>query len=98
MPARTASDQANLGDLGADAGTASQGRSSLDRLSTVDWEACRPVLMEDLGYRDQEKGARTPRCPALMRKVLVLQRFFDLSDHETAFQVQDRFVLLSNRT
>ena len=49
----------------------------------IGWESFRPVLEEHLTYGDQKKGGRIPWCPVLMLKVLVLQRFFDLSDDET---------------
>jgi IS5 family transposase len=94
MRVKTGSDQSNLFDILSHADTASQRKSSLDRLAVINWEAFRPVLEEHLAYGDQKKGGRTPWCPVLMLKVLVLQRFFDLSDEETEFQIMDRFSFL----
>ncbi|MGE9293255.1 MAG: IS5 family transposase [Puniceicoccales bacterium] len=47
-----------------------------------------------LTYSEQKKGGRIPWCPVLMLKVLILQRFFDLSDTETEFQMLDRLSFL----
>lgn len=94
MRVKTGSEQANLFDILAHAeGTAGRKRG-LDRLEVIDWESFRPVLEGYLAYGDQKKGGRRPWCPVLMLKVLVLQRFFDLSDEETEFQIMDRFSFL----
>jgi len=94
MRVKTGSSQSNLFDILSHVDTASQRKSSLDRLVVIDWESFRPVLEERLAYGDQKKGGRIPWCPVLMLKVLVLQRFFDLSDEETEFQILDRFSFL----
>lgn len=83
MSVKTGRSQSNLFDILSHADTASQRKSSLDRLEVIDWETFRPLLEERLSYGDQSKGGRIPWCPVLMLKVLVLQRFFDLSDQET---------------
>lgn len=88
------SGQSNLFDILAHADGSGQSKRGLDRLDVVDWEGFRPVLLERLAYGDQKKGGRPPWCPVLMLKVLVLQRFFDLSDEETEFQILDRFSFL----
>lgn len=94
MRVKTGSAQSNLFDILSHADSASGHKSGLDRLSIIDWEAFRPALLKRLGYGDQRKGGRTPWCPVLMLKVLVLQRFFDLSDEQTEFQILDRFSFL----
>lgn len=94
MRVKTGSSQSNLFDILKHADTASQRKSSLDRLAVIDWEAFRPLLEECLAYGDQSKGGRIPWCPVLMLKVLVLQRFFGLSDEDTEFQILDRFSFL----
>jgi len=76
----------------------------LDRLgvigchsASISWprgESFRGLLDERLGYGDQKKGGRPPWCPVLMLKVLILQRFSDLSDEGTEFQIMDRFSFL----
>ncbi|MBC2594616.1 IS5 family transposase [Ruficoccus amylovorans] len=94
MRVKTGSSQSNLFDILKHADSASQRKSSLDRLDVIDWETFRALLEERLSYGDQSKGGRIPWCPVLMLKVLVLQRFFDLSDQETEFQILDRFSFL----
>lgn len=94
MRVKTGSEQSNIFDILAHVDTASKRKSSLDRLSVIDWEGFRPLLMEHLSYSDQARGGRRPWCPVLMLKVLILQRYFGLSDEETEFQIMDRFSFL----
>lgn len=66
--------------------------TSLDYLNErIDWEYFRGVLEQKLNYSDGKKGGRPPFDPILMLKVVVLQRYFDLSEEETEFQIKDRF-------
>lgn len=66
--------------------------TSLDKLdSRIDWELFRETLEETLDYSDGKKGGRPPFDPVMMLKVVVLQRYFDLSEEETEFQIKDRF-------
>ena len=59
----------------------------------IDWEVFRKDLEALLGYhrRDSSKGGRPPFDPVLMLKVLVLQKYYGLSDDQTEFQIKDRF-------
>lgn len=59
----------------------------------VDWELFRSELESLLGYdtRDLRKGGRPPFDPVLMLKVLVLQKYHNLSDEQAEFQIGDRF-------
>lgn len=59
----------------------------------IDWELFRPELESLLGYdnRDLSKGGRPPFDPVFMLKVLVLQKYHNLSDEQTEFQIGDRF-------
>jgi len=69
----------------------------INRLNDViEWEHFRKELEDILGYshRDMRKGGRPPFDPVLMFKVLVLQKFYGLSDDETEFQIKDRFSFL----
>jgi IS5 family transposase len=64
----------------------------LDRLNErVDWELFRVDLEGQLDYRSGPQGGRTPWCPVLMLKVIVLQKYYDLSEEQTEFQILDRF-------
>ena len=62
MRLKTGSAQSNLFDILSHEDTASQRKSSLDRLTVIDWESFRPVLEEHLAYGDQSKGGRIPLC------------------------------------
>ena len=64
----------------------------LDKLNEqIDFEIFRPRLLEILDYGDHEKGGRPPWDPVLMLKVLIIQRYHNLSEQETEFQILDRF-------
>jgi IS5 family transposase len=70
----------------------SQKATPLDRLNErVDWELFRTDLEGHLDYQCGAQGGRTPWCPVLMFKILVLQKYFDLSEEQTEFQILDRF-------
>ena len=61
--------------------------------AVIDWELFRVDLETLLGYdvRDLRKGGRPPFDVVLMLKVLVLQKYYALSDDEAEFQIMDRF-------
>jgi transposase, IS5 family len=58
----------------------------------IDWEAFRPVLEAVTGYdkKDWSKGGNAPFDPVFMFKILVLQKYYGLSDEGTQFQIEDR--------
>jgi len=64
--------------------------------NVIDWELFREELESILGYnsRDPKRGGRPPFDAVLMLKVLVLQKYYGLSDEETEFQIMDRFSFL----
>lgn len=69
-----------------------QRTTALDKLNaTVDWELFRPVLEKRMNYSDQSKGGRPPYDPVFMFKVVVLQKYYGLSEEDTEFQILDRF-------
>jgi IS5 family transposase len=69
-----------------------QRTTALDKLNeAVDWELFRPVLEKRMAYSDQAKGGRPPDDPVFMFKVVVLQKYYGLSEEETEFQILDRF-------
>ena len=58
----------------------------------IDFEVFRESLMEALGYIDKEdKGGNTPFDPVFMFKIVVLQKYYNLSEEQTEFQIKDRF-------
>ena len=61
--------------------------------AVIDWELFRVDLESLLGYdvRDPRRGGRPPFDAVLMLKVLVLQKYYGLSDDEAEFQIMDRF-------
>jgi IS5 family transposase len=70
----------------------SQMSTPLDRLNErMDWELFRVDLEGHLDYRCGPQGGRTPWCPVLMLKVIVLQKYYGLSEEQTEFQILDRF-------
>jgi len=63
----------------------------------IDWEKFRSLLENILGYdtKDWSKGGAPPFDPVFMFKVLVLQRFHNLSDEATEAQIGDRISFMS---
>jgi transposase, IS5 family len=63
----------------------------LDKLlKHVDFELFRPLLEEKLTKLAKAQGGRPPYDYVLMLKILILQRFYNLSDHQTEYQINDR--------
>lgn len=67
-------------------------RAPLDKLnSIVDWSFFRKGLEVNLNYSKQSKGGRPPYDPVFMFKIIILQKYYCLSEEETEFQIKDRF-------
>jgi transposase, IS5 family len=63
----------------------------LSRLdAVVDWELFRPLLDAALVKPAKGPGGRPPHDRLKMFKTLVVQRFYNLSDEQTEYQVSDR--------
>ena len=62
--------------------------------AVIDWEAFRPVITRAFPVVDYSTGGRPPYDKVMMFKILVLQHFYDLSDAETEFQLQDRLTFM----
>ena len=56
----------------------------------INWEIFRPILESELLNKNNGKGGLTPFDKLLMFKILILQRYFNLSDDQTEFQIKDR--------
>jgi len=56
----------------------------------VDFEMFRAILEEKLSKEPQGKGGRPPYDYVLMFKILILQRYYNLSDEQTEYQINDR--------
>lgn len=92
MRFKSGNEQGGLFDYHDRKETLSQQATPLDRLNErMDWELFRADLEGHLDYRCGPQGGRTPWCPVLMFKILVLQKYFDLSEEQTEFQILDRF-------
>ena len=63
----------------------------LSRLDAViDWEGFRPLLTQALAKPAKGPGGRPANDPVKMFKLLVVQRYYNLSDEQTEYQVSDR--------
>jgi IS5 family transposase len=63
----------------------------LSRLDEViDWESFRPLLESIWDKPAQGPGGPRPHDPLKMYKALVVQRFYNLSDEQTEYQINDR--------
>jgi IS5 family transposase len=57
----------------------------------INWEQFRSIITKALKKEAQGPGGRPPYDPIMMFKILILQRFYNLSDDQTEFQILDRF-------
>jgi IS5 family transposase len=63
----------------------------LERLSKgIDFEVFRPLLIEKLSVEPKDKGGRRPYDYVLMFKIVILQRYYNLSDDQSEYQICDR--------
>jgi len=63
----------------------------LERLNNgIDFEMFRDLLETSLHKDSKGKGGRPPYDYVLMFKILILQRYYNLSDHQTEYQINDR--------
>lgn len=56
----------------------------------VDWKQFKPLLEAVFARDDRGVGGRPPYDYLMMFKVLILQRYYNLSDAQTQFQIMDR--------
>ncbi|MDY0255037.1 MAG: transposase, partial [Tenuifilaceae bacterium] len=63
----------------------------LDKLNKgVDFEVFRDILEVGLSKLPKGKGGRRPYDYVMLFKILILQRYYNLSDEQVEFQVNDR--------
>src|ERR1051326_4240828 len=63
----------------------------LSRLDTViDWESFRPLLEAAWDKPAKGPGGPRPHDPLKMFKALLIQRFYNLSDEQAEYQINDR--------
>jgi len=56
----------------------------------IDFEIFRSFLMEQLHVEPKDDGGRKPYDYVLMFKILILQRYYNLGDDQTEYQICDR--------
>jgi len=63
----------------------------LNRLNDViNWELFRKSIEEALYVKPKGLGGRPPFDKVMLFKILILQRYYNLSDDQTEFQINDR--------
>ena len=62
--------------------------NKLDKV--IDWEIFRKPIEEALYVEPKAPGGRPPFDRVMMFKILILQRYYNLSDEQTEFQIKDR--------
>jgi len=68
-----------------------QHRPPLQRLNEViDWELFRTPIEEAFRHEPKGSGGRPPFDRLMMFKITILQRYYNLSDEQTEFQIKDR--------
>jgi len=69
----------------------SQASQPLERLDArIDWEMFRPTLETLILKQGKGPGGRPRHDLVMMFKILVLQRYYNLSDEQAEFQINDR--------
>lgn len=58
--------------------------------AVIDWEMFRTPIEEAFAIEAKAPGGRPPFDRLLMFKILILQRYYNLSDEQTEFQIKDR--------
>lgn len=56
----------------------------------IDWELFRKPIEQALAIEPKGLGGRPPFDKLMMFKILILQRYYNLSDDQTEFQIKDR--------
>jgi len=56
----------------------------------IDWEMFRETIEEALYVEPKGLGGRPPYDKVMMFKILILQKYYNLSDEQTEFQINDR--------
>ena len=61
----------------------------------IDWEMFRETIEEAFAKKDRKSNtSRKPYDKLLMFKILIIQRYYNLSDEQTEFQIKDRLSFL----
>lgn len=66
-------------------------KNPLQRLNRlINWEEFRHIIEKALFVTPKGAGGRPPYDRIMMFKILILQKYFNLSDEQTEFQIKDR--------
>jgi hypothetical protein len=67
----------------------------LERLKDgIDFEIFREILDDKLSREPRGAGGRRPYDYVLMFKIIILQRYYNLSDEQVEFQINDRLAFM----
>jgi IS5 family transposase len=58
---------------------------------SIDWESFRTIIERGFKQTEPSKGGRPPFDKVMMFKILILQRYYELSDDSVEFQIVDRW-------
>jgi IS5 family transposase len=73
----------------------SQKQDPLERLNKhINWEIFRPAITQALEIDPKGKGGRPPYDYILMFKILILQRYYNISDEQTEYLILDRLTFM----
>jgi transposase, IS5 family len=69
----------------------SQKQDPLEKLNKyINWEIFRPSIEKAMEITPKGKGGRPPYDYIMMFKILLLQRYYNISDEQTEYQILDR--------
>jgi IS5 family transposase len=69
----------------------SKKQDPLERLNKhINWDIFRPVLTQALEKVTTDKGGRPPYDYILMFKIMILQKYYNISDEQAEYQILDR--------
>ena len=66
----------------------------LDKI--IDWEMFKEPIETALHKEPKAPGGRPPYDKLMMFKIIILQKYYNLSDEQTEFQIKDRLDFLHN--
>lgn len=70
-------------------------KTPLEKLNKfIDWEMFRPLLKKAFEKQPKGKGGRPPYDYVMMFKILILQRYYKISDEQVEYQILDRLTFM----